>query len=83
MGSFLNGNGGVLCFGCRPNGKGQVNNVWVWLVTIVTGRAYGIKLNRREEDNLRLMIDDFFKRIHPFVSPEKYRLVSAILHSII
>ncbi|XP_019849549.1 PREDICTED: uncharacterized protein LOC109580615 isoform X2 [Amphimedon queenslandica] len=55
--SFLNGSGGILCFGCRSN-----------------GRIYGEKINRKEEDNIRLLIDDTMKRFHPFISPSHYRI---------
>ena len=57
IGSFLNGEGGILCFGVRK-----------------TGVIYGETITRREEDNLRLVIDEIFKKMHPHVPTDKYRV---------
>ncbi|CAI8029105.1 Schlafen-like protein 1 [Geodia barretti] len=57
IGSFLNGKGGILCFGCRTNGT-----------------VYGESLPRWEEDKMKLVIDDVFKRFRPMVEPQRYRV---------
>ena len=57
VGSFLNGDGGILCFGVRK-----------------TGVIYGEEINRKEEDNLRLLIDEIFKKMSPHVPTDTYRV---------
>lgn len=37
------------------------------------GKIYGEAISRKEEDNLRCIIDEILKRMHPFVSPSRYR----------
>lgn len=39
------------------------------------GKVYGEIISRKEEDNIRLIIDDTIKRFHPFVSPSNYRYI--------
>lgn len=57
VGSFLNGDGGILCFGVRK-----------------TGVIYGDEISRKEEDNLKLIIDEIFKKMTPHVSTDTYRV---------
>ena len=35
---------------------------------------YGDPLPRKEEDNLKLVIDDVFKKFKPMVHPQRYRV---------
>lgn len=39
-----------------------------------TGVIYGDKINRKEEDNLRLIIDEIFKKMSPHVPTDTYRV---------
>ena len=57
VGSLINGDGGILCFGVRK-----------------TGVIYGENINRKEEDNIRLVIDEIFKKMHPHVPTDGYRV---------
>lgn len=57
IGSFINGDGGILCFGVRK-----------------TGVIYGESITRREEDNIKQLLDDIFKRMHPHVQTDGYRV---------
>lgn len=57
IGSFLNGDGGILCFGVRK-----------------TGVIYGDEISRKEEDNLKLIIDEIFKKMTPHVPTDTYRV---------
>ena len=38
------------------------------------GSIYGNKIKRKEEDNLKLVIDNVFKKFHPMVDPHTYRV---------
>ncbi|KAL5493410.1 hypothetical protein EMCRGX_G014587 [Ephydatia muelleri] len=62
VGSFLNGNGGILVFGVSR-----------------TGFVYGDTINRKEEDNLRLTIDETFKKFKPMVRPDMYRITFTLV----
>ena len=57
IGSFINGDGGILCFGVRK-----------------TGVIYGDSISRKEEDLIRLLIDETFKKMHPHVATNGYRV---------
>ena len=57
IGSFINGDGGILCFGVRK-----------------TGVIYGDNISRKEEDCIRLVIDETFKKMHPHVPTDSYRV---------
>ncbi len=39
-----------------------------------SGVIYGEKITRKEEDNIRLVIDEVLKRFHPMVKPQNYRV---------
>ena len=39
-----------------------------------TGVIYGEEINRKEEDNLRLLIDEIFKKMSPHVPTDTYRV---------
>ena len=107
IGSFLNGKGGILCFGCRQNGEishlpsitplppppslslslflsfspslppplshssGYVMRIYL---PPPKGTIYGDWVNRKEEDNIKLIIDTVFKRFRPMVEPQNYRV---------
>ena len=43
------------------------------LLSFHLGKIYGEGISRKEEDNLRCIIDEILKRMHPFVSPSRYR----------
>ena len=38
------------------------------------GTVYGSEISRKEEDNLKLIIDDVFKKFRPIVEPQNYRV---------
>ena len=40
----------------------------------MTGAIYGCEMSRKEEDNVKLTIDNVFKKFEPMVEPESYRL---------
>ena len=35
---------------------------------------YGAEISRKEEDNLKLIIDEVFKKFRPIVEPQNYRV---------
>ena len=39
-----------------------------------TGTIYGDPLPRKEEDNVKLIIDEVFKKFKPMVQPSRYRV---------
>lgn len=43
-------------------------------VFVLSGFVYGDLINRKEEDNLRLMIDEIIKKFKPMVRPDMYRV---------
>ena len=42
--------------------------------TSSSGTVYGDPLDRKAEDNLKLIIDDIFKKFRPMVEPQNYRV---------
>ena len=38
------------------------------------GTVYGEPLPRKQEDNLKLVIDEVFKKFRPMVEPQRYRV---------
>lgn len=46
---------------------------------ISSGFVYGDTINRKEEDNLRLTIDETFKKFKPMVRPDMYRITFTLV----
>ena len=41
---------------------------------IISGAVYGESLPRKHEDDLKLVIDEVFKKFRPMVEPQRYRV---------